>query len=247
MEIELAELFQGKSTIIKDKEYEPTKTYIEPFINEMSKLTSDFRVNVVQPKQITVDSEGQDLTYNRVWVQAVLPDQFCVEQHDEVISMLYGLDVKNPVVKFYRGYLNRACTNLCVFDPQWLNIQSLKTGEIDYSPVKKLMEYTSSFGIQIKDMKSRFVDRENITDDLGRWIDNSLKVEFNKVRLSTAVPIKAYKNLFMDAKSASYIPNEREASLFDVYNAFTQVITDEKEKDVLNSFEKTMLVNQILL
>ena len=43
----------------------------------------------------------------------------------EVIGFLYGLDVRKPVVKIYRGYLNRACTNLCVFDHQWLNIQEI--------------------------------------------------------------------------------------------------------------------------
>ena len=37
----------------------------------------------------------------------------CIRDSDEVVGLVYGLDVRKPVVKIYRGGLNRACTNLC--------------------------------------------------------------------------------------------------------------------------------------
>ena len=40
-----------------------------------------------------------DVTYNRVWIQAVLPDEYCFENHQEVIGMVYGLDVRKPIYK----------------------------------------------------------------------------------------------------------------------------------------------------
>ena len=44
MKINIEDLLKGKATIIKDREYLPTKSYVEPFLERMSKFTNDFRV-----------------------------------------------------------------------------------------------------------------------------------------------------------------------------------------------------------
>lgn len=46
MEITLDELLRGKATRIKERAYFPTEAYAEPFLETMSKFTSDFRVQV---------------------------------------------------------------------------------------------------------------------------------------------------------------------------------------------------------
>ena len=66
MEITLSALLKGKTTIIREKEYFATKEYIQPFIDEMSKFTKDFIVNVQLPDQVTISNNNKDLTYNRV-------------------------------------------------------------------------------------------------------------------------------------------------------------------------------------
>ena len=120
MHVTLDQLLSGKATQIKDRNYFPTRAYVEPFLETMSKFTSDFRVQVKVPDQITRTVDGNvntdDITYNRVLIEAVMPDEYAWDNHDEVIGFLYGLDVRKPIVKMYRGGLNRACTNLCVFD-----------------------------------------------------------------------------------------------------------------------------------
>ena len=95
MEIGTAELLKGKSTIIKNKEFYPTKYYVEPFLEKMSKFTDDFRIQVKLPDQMTLNKDNTDITYNRVWIQAVLPEKYCIDSHDEVYGFLYGIDVKN--------------------------------------------------------------------------------------------------------------------------------------------------------
>src|SRR5690606_16844840 len=109
MQITVQELLQGKATIIKEKEYLSTKDYVQPFINKMKTFTNDFRIKVKLPDQITKDKD-RDVTYNRVLIEAVLPANHTIHNHDEVIGFLYGLDIKKPIAKIYRGYLNRACT-----------------------------------------------------------------------------------------------------------------------------------------
>ena len=249
-EFTIADLLKGKATIIKNKEFFPTKTYIEPFLNKMSAVTDDFRVQAVLPDQMTKVKDAEDLTYNRVLIQAVLPEKYCIDKHDEVVGLVYGIDVRKPVVKIYRGYLNQACTNLCVFNPQWMNAQELIPGEpINYSPIKNLMEATNDFAVKLDKMKSTYLDRSEMKRYLGEWVDYSLREHqdygFGKVKIAVSTPVNAYKQLFIDGDSEYYIPPGIDPTLFDVYNSFTQLITDDV-KDILNKFEKTIIINRLL-
>jgi len=249
-EITLEELYKGKSTIIKNREFFPTKSYVDPFIQYMSKMTNDFRIQVKLPDQITTTTSEHDLTYNRVLVQAVLPEEYCIDSHDEVIGFLYGLDVKKPIVKIYRGYLNRACTNLSVFSPQWLNIQDLLPGEgVNYSPIKNLLEQTNDFAVILDKMKNTYISRDERKRYLGEWVDYSLREHedygYGKVKIAVSTPIDAYKQLFINQDSEYYIPQGVDPRIYDVHEAFTQIITDDK-RDILNKFEKTMIVNRLL-
>lgn len=249
-DITIQELFKGKSTIIKGKEFNPTQNYVEPFIDKMSKFTDDFRIQVKYPDQMTTNKDNPDVTFNRVVIQAVLPEKYCIDSHDEVVGFLYGLDVKRPIVKLYRGYLNKVCTNLCVFDPEWLNVQELVPGDpINYKLVTSLMEKTSDFPVKLKKLKNTFIDRDERKNYLGEWVDLSLREQedhgFGKVKIASSTPINAYKSLFINQDSNYFIPEGISPSLFDVYNAFTQVVTDDK-RDIMNKFEKTMLINRLL-
>lgn len=250
MDITLQELLKGKSTIIKNKEFFPTQHYVQPFIDKLAPITDDFRFQVKLPDQITVSKNTADLTYNRVLIQAVLPKKYTIDNHDEVIGFLYGIDVKKPVVKIYRGYLNQACTNLCVFNPEWLNVQELIPGEpIDFRPIKSLLEYTNDFSVKLEKLKSTYIDRRDKINYLGEWVDYSLRESqdygFGKVKIAVSTPIDAYKELFINSEGDYFIPEGINPSLFDIYNAFTQIITDDK-KDLMNKFEKTMIINRLL-
>ena len=86
---------------------------------------------------------------------------------------------------------------------------------------------------------------------LGKWIRNSMTSTYDNgyqpVKMSSANVIQAYKDLFMEEDSDYYQSNP-EVNMFDVYGAFTQQITDmrDKGKDIINCFEKTLLLRQIL-
>ena len=56
-EITLTELLAGRATRIKNREYFPTAAYVEPFLERVQKLTSEFRVQVQLPTQITYTAE----------------------------------------------------------------------------------------------------------------------------------------------------------------------------------------------
>lgn len=248
MIITLNELFKGKSTIIKNNTFLATRDYCEPFIEEMSKYTNNFNIKVIEPKQITVD-EDKDITYNRVLIEAILPKEHTIDNHDEVIGFLYGLDIKKPVTKIYRGYINRACTNLSVFDPKWISYKEIKPQAKFKHDVKALLERDNDFAIQLKQLKDTYVDRVTLKNKLGKWVDftlvNDLTTDIHSIKLSTNLPIKGYSSLVIDEDSKYLLKPDQDPSLFDIHEAMTQVITDDK-KDIISHFEKTLLVNQML-
>ena len=250
MEITLNELLKGKSTLIKNKEYLSTAQYVEPFLNRMSKFTDKFVVQVQTPNQLSITQDSADVIYNRVWVQAVMPDSYCVENHDEVYGLVYGLDVRKPVAKLYKGKLNRACTNLCVFDAEWLKIQEIIPEEpLDMNPLKPIMEYTDSFIVNLQKLKNTYVDRNERMRYLGEWVDSSLREAedygFGKIKIATSVPIEAYKKLYINSDSPYYIPEGIDPSLFDIHSSFTDIVSHDG-KDIMNFFEKSMIVNKLL-
>lgn len=248
MEVTVSELLQGKATVIRNKDYLATKDFVQPFIDKMSAFTNDFRVKVKLPDQMTI-SETHDVTYNRVLIEAVLPKEQSIDNHDEVIGFLYGLDVRKPIAKVYRGYLNSACTNLTVFSPKWMTVQEVKPRESLEFDIQGLLELPNSFDQKVKLMKSTFIDRDTIHAKLGSWVDYTLRESWyntiQNVRISPNVPIEAYKSLYINDQSPYFVPDTEEASVFQAYNAFTQIITDDS-KDIINRFEKTMMINKLL-
>lgn len=253
MELTLEHLLQGKATKIKEKEFFTTKAYVEPFFDRMSKYTEEFIINVKPADQISLTPNGEvnfdDIVYNRVWIQAVLPDEYAYENHKKVISMLYALDTRKPVVKIYTGALNMACLNLCVFSPDALNVAELEpTTAINYSPINLLMGMNDTIKSTLEKLDKMTFNRNEIYEDLGLWIDRCITSKFNSgfgtVKIAESAPVNVYKDLFYNEDSNYYTQGE-EVDGFTVYNAFTDLITQDK-KDLVNKFEKTLLIKEIM-
>ena len=254
MELTIDELLTGKSTLIKNKQFLSTKAYVEPFFDKMSKFTSDFKIEVKTPTQLSTTGGTPDLIFNRVLIQAVLPKSYWeYDNHQQVIGMVYGLDTKVPVAKMYKGGLNMACTNLTVFNPEFLNVQEMEPETaLSYNPIIHLMEKTDDFAVKIKKLKDSTIQVGNEQDrerNLGRWVDFTLRESYNanygKVKIASSIPIDVYKDLFIDADSNYYVPMGMNTDLFTVYNAFTDAITKDS-KDVLTKYEKTLLISKLL-
>lgn len=257
MKITINELIKGKATRIRSKEYFETEAYVTPFLEKVSTLTDNFVVRVETPNQITYTKDGgidlEDITFNRVWIQGILPKEYCIDNHDDVIGMIYGLDCKKPIAKFYRGGLNRACTNLCVFNPSYLSVQEMEAETpLDFKNLTRLIEQTSELPKWLNILNSRIVkwDETSILTELGRWVDNCIsKTYFNgigtPVKLASSVAIDAYK-LLTKKEDSSYFITEDETTMFNIYNAFTEVLKKGYEKDIVNPVEKCLLLRRIL-
>lgn len=257
MQIDINTLLKGKATIIKGKEYLKTEAYITPFLEKMSKFTDKFIVQVKEPNQISItnnkDINIEDTVFNRVWVQAIMPEEYSFDNHTEVIGLVYGLDVKKPVAKIYRGALNQACLNLCVFNPSFLSIQGINPEKpLNFQSVQYLMEQTSDFKTYLDKLHNTEVPYNDnlINENLGEWVRNSLNLSYDngygKVKLAASIPISAYKNVYEKQDSPYYVKPGETTTLFNIYNAFTDIITHNDDRDIMNKAEKTLLLKDII-
>lgn len=253
MELTVEQLLQGKATRIKEKEYFTTEAYVTPFMEKMSKLTNNFIINAKPADQISLTKDGEvnfdDIIYNRVWIQGVLPDEFAWDNHKRVVSMIYALDTRKPLVKFYVGALNMACLNLCVFKPDMLNVSELEPeAAINYSFLRNALSQTDETRVTLEKLSNMEFKKNDMFTDLGHWVDNCIRAKFNSgfgtVKLAESSPIDVYKDLFYNEKSKYYTTDDR-VDGFTVYNAYTELITQDK-KDLVNKFEKTLLIKDVL-
>lgn len=166
--------------------------------------------------------------------------------------MVYGLDIRKPVVKFYVGGLNRACCNLCVFSPSFLDVQELSSETaINYKPIDRLLEQIDNVKVTLEKLSNTPVDYNEvlINENLGDWVRKTLNStysnQYSKVKLATSTAIDAYKLLYENEESPYYVPKDTSTNMFNIYNAWTQVITNDK-RDIINKAEKTLLVSNIL-
>lgn len=257
MELSINDLLKGKATVIKDHEFLSTEAYVEPFLERMSKFTSDFRVQAKLPNQISLtkseDQSMKDTVFNRVWIQAVMPEEYSFENHQEVVGLVYGLDAKKPVAKVYRGALNMACLNLCVFDPSFLDVQEIEPNKpLNFKCVNSLMEQVSDIKMWLDKLSNTEIpyDYEGINERLGMWVRNTLNSSYDngygKIKIATSVAIDAYKSLYEDKESKYYVKKGESTTAFQVYNAFTEIISNKDNRDIVNKVEKTLLLKKII-
>lgn len=166
--------------------------------------------------------------------------------------MVYGLDTRKPVAKIYRGALNMACLNLCVFNPSFINVQEIEPKKpINFKCIQPLMEQTSDIKTWLDKLSETEVpyNEDLINENLGSWIRKTLLSSYDtgygKVKLATSTAIDAYKLLYEKGDSPYFVKQGQSTTMFNIYNAWTQIITDDS-KDIMNKVEKTLLIKDII-
>ena len=251
MEITIGKLLEGKSTIIKENEYLSTKDYVGPFIELMKKFTNDFSVQVQLPSQLTITDSKEDITYNRVWVQAVMSSNSY--GYSETINLVYALDVRKPIYKIFKAYKDKKTGNLFAFNSQWINVYELKPSEkfVDFEGIiKHLLSLTDDSCIRFENLEKSKLSSEpkNKQQQLGELIENSMLFEINnkggKIKIAPQMVLKAFQNVYMDSSSRNYVTDQEECTKLNYLDAFSSLITED-DKDIVNRFEKNLLVYQM--
>lgn len=246
---QLNTILTGKPIIIKDNQYLSTEAYVSPFVERLSAFTHDFKCQVKMPDQLSITEGNPDNIYTRVNIQAIIPTDASLS-YDRVVGMAYGLDTKKPSVKFYIGIQDREHENFVAFDPTNCVEQEIEPSKpFDYTVITPLMAKTDYVNTMLSQMMNRKLNISIVKSSIGSYLDYILDgFEYNlsgKVKLSAASIIETYKRLFKDQDSEFFVKNAEEITLWEVYMAMLGVIRDD-DKDVINKFEKTMLINKML-
>lgn len=247
---EIKTVLNGKSTLIKNKQYLSAKDYIQPFLDRMDEYKASYICQVKPAEQVSVTDSNPDIVYNRVHIQAVLPEEFYYKNGcKKVIGFVYGIDVKIPIAKFYIASMDSK-GNLIAFDQNAIIIQKLEDATpIDYSCIPNLFKVTDNTDVMIQQLKNNYIDRDLFINRLGEWIDLTLDQciinDGGKVKLTSSLPIDVYKSIIKDKDSEYYVKETSQISIYDVYTTFLGKIKEDN-KDIINQFEKTLLVNKIL-
>lgn len=247
---ELSNVLNGKSTLIKNKQYLSAKAYIQPFTDRMDQFKATYNCQVKLADQVSVTDSTPDVVYNRVHIQAILPEDYYYQNNcKKVVGFVYGVDVKIPVAKFYIANIDDK-GNTIAFDSNAINIQKLEDATpVDYSCIPSLMELTDNTNVMIQQMKNNYIDRDLFINRLGEWVDSTLDQciinDGGKVKLTASLPIDVYKSIIKDKESGYYVKETSQISIYDVYTTFLGKIKED-DKDIINRFEKTLLVNKIL-
>ena len=106
MQITTNALLLGKPTIIKENQYLSTKDYVEDFLNFFEPIAKYFEINVQIPEQITGNISEKDITYNKVWIQAIMPDKDNIEDYNDSyskIAVIFNANKYNVKVDLNEG------------------------------------------------------------------------------------------------------------------------------------------------
>ena len=253
----LKTIYTGHATVIKNKEYFSAKNYIEPFIEKLKPYTEDIICFVKVADQLAID-DSICTVYNKVLIMGIFPKEYNItinqnntsEIYRRVVCMSYALDVKNPTCKFYTGVIDNDL-NFYAFGNNCCNIQKIEPETaLDYSFVNTIINNGLSdlCELMLNQIVNITVDKNTLISTLGEWVDSSIKKEYindaGKVKLSVNIPIDAYKKLVID-KDSNYYSDNQFISLLNILRSFISQITED-EKDIINRYEKTQLINNIL-
>lgn len=243
--ITLEELKEGVAYTKGKNTYKQTEDYINPFLDKVSEYTSTIRVQASAAPYNPIQQKEEINMYSKVYLQAELPSQYNVDDHPKVLGFLYSLDAKVPIVKIYKGFVNSACLNQTVFNPDYLIKQTLDSDIPDFK--QWVEDDEKEFSDTIKYLQDTPIAFGDHTDFMGKAVDlaMSTKSKFNGAQYSIdpSIFVKGFKRMYKD-KDSPYQVHDKNSDLFMYYNACTQSITDSKS--FMNNYEQTCMVFDIV-
>jgi hypothetical protein len=232
---------------IKDNvgiQFQSPASYIEPFLLSLNKLSPSYEIEVsgrVANKNSTDTSINE--AFARVKVEAKLPAEYNIHEHDTVVGLVYALDIGKPVMKVYTGQNAWACTNLCIFRADQIHQIELMQGvSTIYDKTKtfseRITEQVRDFSERLTQMKERQYAGDEIDEVIGKLLRKSIE---SKGSVGTTPIVSAAQSLF--DKSSVYGIKDNKTSEWNIYSALTQYLTDKA--DLLDRATKTLYVSNM--
>lgn len=209
----------------------------------------------VAPGQVSFEAQGkvenanEDQSINVAYarLKAEVKMDFNNDIMEKTIGMVIALDTQNPIIKVYSGSRVFACTNLCISNADNVfsanAMQNLESGfaMLDQYRINADKEWTKSLEIW-NTMQSTTMSSVEVEQKLGEMLRKVIKGGQFK-QLGTNPITRAAKYLF--GSDGPYRISDNGTTVWNVYNAMTQSITDTKE--IVTAPNKTLIATKLIL
>ena len=248
--IDLNQLIQGKETKIYNKQFNNTLYYIEPFLKKAEENNvKNYYIQVKMPNQVNTKFgkvDEDNMTFNKVLIHAELPSNN--DEYAPYVGITYALDVKEPVIKMYKGIIHKSTNNTFAFNPNNINIQFLKNN-IDYSPLDKFFINEELDYSMFNEFKNQVYTYRDIKYQLGKWVSScmhtQMQTEAGTVMVPAEMPVAVFKNLYFNNNSTNYVDKQETIDKNHLYHTYSSICLNNN-RDIINVFEKNIIINDIL-
>jgi len=244
--MELNEILESKMYVRENGtiSFGTPKEYINPFIDIVEEKVVSWDVKIASPvTNKNIEDNTLNIAYPRVVIEARLGNP--IIGFESVIGIIYALDTQRPVMKVYSGNNATACTNLTIFNSEYLFQQDLlgdykeiycKAEEFYNNKVKEQEEFVNIYNRLI----STNLTRTELNDRIG-----NLLLKSHTTKLGTSPVVQASK-LLMDNSSAYsvYKGNNFECTEWNIYNAVTQCL---HKSEITEKATKTVALAKLFL
>lgn len=241
--ITMEQLNDSKVYVKNDMSFMHPKSIIQPFLDSIDFQDDENMVVKVQSPVVNDNLDGtSNIAYPRFALEVSRSlDNSLSETYTNVFGVLAAMDIGKPTVKVYSGFNAKACTNLTVFNAEHVYSQDLLQNFANlWKMVKSYHDMNEEKVEEYKAVHEKlintFLDNERVNNTLGK----ALRIA-NKYGLGTT-PVVGAAKLLDNRKSIYYF--EKETSLYNVFSAITQGITDSPE--IVTRPDKTVAAARIL-
>jgi hypothetical protein len=249
--ITMEELFQGEAFRRGNFTCPSSEEIVTPYFEKTRDIVDEYRIKVWQSTETVIESTStaeideivERPVFTRVHIDGILQDRYQIDLdgdiHNNVISMLYAVDVQNPIAKIYTGFERSACLNLSVFNPR--HILEKKFADVDFNGIYEIIpnfidnveaykiEYTNAFDAL---HNTRYIG-EQLFDAMGRLAfkcvskPGMLTAFNNSVRfLQSNQDVNGVKNLYFNRNW-----REEGYSAFDIHQCMTATLSNRGLKE----------------
>ena len=246
MQIKFEKLEEAKAYVSNGGvTFQTPKLYADKFMEVMKVAPEQVNFEVQGKVENANEDESINVAYARLKAEVKL--DFNNDIMEKTIGMVVALDTQNPIIKVYSGSRVFACTNLCIANADNVfsaNVMSnLESGYsmLDQYRLNADKEWTKSLEVW-KNMQETNMTGVEVEAKLGEMLRKVIKGGQFK-QLGTNPITRAAKYLF--GADGPYRITDNSTTVWNIYNAMTQAITDNKE--IVTAPNKTLIATKLVL
>ena len=245
MNLDLTNLLDSKRYVTEGSniQYMHPRDLINPFLDTLNYDTASDKITVQTQNAIVNENDdgSQNAAYPRFLIALNKGESFM--GYDNTYGLIVAMDRGTPLMKVYSGQEVQACTNLCIWNAEHVFQQNLNADpNFSIQMVRKYFEEKEKQVDEYRKVHTQLVETywsyEELQKNLGRMLLN------HRASKLGSGPLVGVSALLSDGKSKYSVPVGESTSMYNVYNAFTQTITNGSQ--VVEKPNKTLLVGELM-